>query len=273
MLCVEQLAVRYDDVVALDSAERRRIGLAVAPLGDRRPTRLLLAATALGVAALALLPLLACTPRAVIPDAEREKVSRAFSGEQRWTRVALYAAPLWGDHSRMLLSDAPLGELDLVQTTGGTPVAPPSAERVVAPGTPVRIREVEFPTGWTIAKRVVMSPRYHPWVVVDVPGDARPHVVVLSQLAASFDEVRAELDRVLSKDDPSSFFASLPPDQRAAVLKKELLDGMSTRAVELAWGLPEKKHVDRPAGSEDWTWPGGKRRASFQDERLVRWEK
>jgi hypothetical protein len=223
--------------------------------------------------ALALLPFLACAPRAVIPDAERDRVRGGLTGERRWTRVALYAGPLYGDRTRVLLSDAPLGELDLVQTTGGTPVAPPPAERVIAPGTPVRIRDVEFPSGWIIAKRVVMTPRYHPWVLVDVPGDARPHVVVLSQLAASFDDVRAELDRVLSKDDPSSAFSALPPEQRAAVMKKDLVEGMSPRAVELAWGLPEKKHIDRPAASEDWTWPGGKRRASFQDERLVRWEK
>jgi hypothetical protein len=228
--------------------------------------RLLLFATAL-------LPLLACAPRAVIPENEREKVERSLTGEQRWARVALYAAPLYGDHSRVLLSDQPLDELDLVQTTAGTPVTPPPAERVIAPGTAVRIREVEFPTGWTIAKRVVMTPRYHPWVLVDVPGDPRPHVVVLSQLAASFEEVRGELDRLLSKDDPSSAFSSLPPEQRAAILKKQLVEGMSTRAVELAWGLPERKRIDRPANSEEWTWPAGRRRASFQDERLVRWEK
>lgn len=223
--------------------------------------------------ALALLPLLACAPRAVIPDAERSKVSSALSGDRRWARVALYAAPLYGDHSRVLLSDQPLEELDLIETTGGTPVAAPRPERIIAPGTAVRIRDVEFPTGWIIAKRVVMSPRYHPWVIVEVPGDARPHVVVLSQLAASFDEVRAELDRVLSKDDPGSFFTSLPAEQRAAILRKELQEGMSLRAVELAWGVPERKRIDRPANTEDWTWPGGKRRASFQDERLVRWEK
>jgi hypothetical protein len=223
--------------------------------------------------AAALLPLLACAPRAVISDPEREKVTRALKGEQRWARAALYAAPLWGDHSRVLLSDQPLGELDLVETTGGTPVAPPAPERVLAPGTALRIREVEFPTGWVIAKRVVMSPRYHPWVIVDVPGDSRPHVVVLSQLAVSFEDVRAELDRILSKDDPSSFFSSLPQEQRAAIMKKELVEGMSVRAVELAWGLPERKRIDRPAGSEEWTWPAEKRRASFQDERLVRWER
>src|SRR5512139_1677471 len=181
--------------------------------------------------------LLACAPRAVIPDAERERVRRELTGEPRWLRVAAYAAPLWGDGAKVLLSDQPLDELDLVETTGGTPVPPPAPERIVPPGTAVRITDVEFPTGWVIAKRVVMSPRYHPWVIVEMPGDTRPHVFVLSQTAASFEDVRGELDRVLTKDDPSSALKALPEEQRAAVLKKELLEGMSPRAVEMAWGL------------------------------------
>jgi len=223
--------------------------------------------------ALALLPLAACAPRAVIPDTERERVHRELSGEQRWLRAAAYASPLWGDHSKLLLSDQPLAELELVLSAGGTVIPPPPAERVVAPGTAVRIREVEFPTGWAIARRVVMSPRYHPWVVVDVPGDSRPYVVVLSQTAASYADVRGELDRILTKDNPSSSFAALPAEQRAAVMKKELVEGMGPRAVEMAWGLPERKKIDRPIASEEWSWPGGKRRAFFQEERLLRFEK
>jgi hypothetical protein len=227
--------------------------------------------TALAAAVLA--SLAACAPRAVIPDAEREKVHKELAGEQRWLRTAAYAAPLWGDHTRVLLSDQPLSELELVLSPNGDPIAPPPAERIVPPGTKVRLEDVEFPTGWTIARRVVMTPRYHPWAILEVPGDARPHVIVLSQTAASFDEVRAELDRLLTKDDPSSFLSALPSDQRAAVEKKQLVDGMPPRAVEMAWGLPEKKKIDRPAGTEEWTWPAGKRKGYFQDERLVRWER
>jgi hypothetical protein len=226
---------------------------------------LLLAAT--------LLPLAACAPRAVIPDAERERVRRELSGERRWLRAAVYAGPLFGDTAKVLLSDQPLDELDLLQTASGDPIPPPPAERILPPGTAVRIAEVEFPTGWAIARRVVMSPRYHPWVLVEVPGDARPHVVVLSQAAASFEDVRGELDRILIRDDPSSALAALPEEQRAAVLRKALVEGMSPRAVELSWGLPERMKIDRPTGAEEWSWPGGKRRAFFQDERLVRFER
>jgi len=223
--------------------------------------------------AAAVLPLAACTPRAVIPDQERERVQKELSGEQRWLRAAVYAAPFWGDLTKVLLSDQPLSELDLVLSASGDVIPPPAAERILRPGTPARIREVEFPTGWTIARRIVMTPRYHPWVLVEVPGDSRPHVVVLSQTAVSFEDVRAELDRILTRDDPSSFFASLPEEHRAAVMRKELVEGMGLRAVEMAWGLPERKKIDRPTATEEWTWPAGKRRAFFQDDRLVRWEK
>ena len=217
--------------------------------------------------------LVACTPRAVIPDAERDRVARELDGRPRYLRVAVHVSPLYGDAGMLLLSDQPPSELDLVRTPGGSPVPPPRPEKILPPGTQLRIREVEFPTAWTIAKRVVMTPRYHPWVILDLPGESRPGVVVLSQVAASYDEIRGELERVLAEDDTGVFLKQLPPDQRDAVQRKELVDGMGPRAVEMAWGLPERKRIDRPAGTEAWTWPGGTRTAFLQDERLVRWER
>lgn len=214
-----------------------------------------------------------CTPRAVIPDAERQRVAGTLSGQPRWLRTAVYVAPFWGDRSKVLVSDVPTDDLDLVETAGGKPIPPPAPERILQPGTAVRIREVEFPTGWIISQRVVMTPRYHPWVLLDVPGDERTHVLVLSQTAATFDEVRAEVDRVLATDDPSPVLAGLPVEQRDAIGRKELAEGMSPRAVEMAWGLPERRRIDRPAATEEWIWPGGKRKAQFLEERLQRWER
>ncbi len=214
-----------------------------------------------------------CTPRAVIPDAERQRVTSDLTGQQRWLRVAVWATPFWGDRTKVLLTDVPAEELDLVETAGGAPVPPPPAERILPPGTPLRIREVEFPTGWVIASRVVMSPRYHPWVLLDRGGEERTQVIVLSQTAVTFDEVRAEVERILTTDDPSPILAALPQEQRDAIGRKELLEGMGPRAVEMAWGLPERRRIDRPAATEEWIWPGGKRKAFFQEERLLRWER
>ncbi|WP_242344510.1 hypothetical protein [Anaeromyxobacter terrae] len=221
----------------------------------------------------ALLALAACAPHAAITDAERTRVHQELDGQQRYLRVAAYVAPFWGDRSKMLLTDQAPAELDVIETTGGTAIAPPTPERILPPGTAVRLREVEFPTGWLIARRVVMTPRYSPWVYVETAGETRPLVVVLPQTAANYADVRAEVEQILSVDDPSSFFRNLPQDQRAAILKKEPIEGMSPRALEMAWGLPEKKRIDRPAGTEEWSWAGGKRRAFLQDDRLVRWER
>lgn len=221
----------------------------------------------------ALLGATACTPITVVPDAERERTRAALDGQLRYLRVAVTVHPLFGDERKLLLLDAPPAEVDLLRSGQGERIAPPPAERVLPPGTPVRVQQVEFPTGMIIARRVVMSPRYHPWVLLTLPGEARPGVLVLSQTTATAADAVAEVDRVLAVDDPSAAFAALPAEQREAVLRKELVDGMSTRAVVMAWGLPERRRIDRPARTEEWAWPEGKRRAFFTDEKLLRWER
>jgi hypothetical protein len=227
-------------------------------------------ARALSLAA-ALAALAACTPRAVIPDDERIRVSEELDGASRYLRVAANAAPFFGDTTRYLLTDQPVDEVQLLESAGGDKIPPPPAERVVLPGTRVRIRTVEFPTPWLIAKRIVMTPRYHPWAVLEIPGDPRPYLVVLPQEAVRLEDVTRELDRLLVGEDPTPDLQALPRAQQEAIRRKDLVEGMSPRAVEMAWGQPEKRRIDRPAGTEDWSWPGGRRSAHFKEERLAKW--
>jgi hypothetical protein len=214
---------------------------------------------------------LACMPRASVPDAERRRVEQELGGAQRWLGVAVHVGPFFGDGSKLLASDQPFEELELLEGPSGKVIAPPPPERVLPPGTPVRIARVEFPTGWIIAKRIVMTPRYHPWVFLQVAGESRPVVLVLPQELTTFEEVRLELDRWLAATDPSPALRALPAEHQAHVATKRLVEDMAPRAVEMAWGYPERKVIDRPAGTEEWTWPTARRRASFKDGRLVRW--
>ncbi len=215
--------------------------------------------------------LTACFPRASVHDAERQR-TRELECQLRYARVALFVGPFFGDATKLLVTDQPPGELDLLESPDGTPTRPPAPDGVLLPGTPLRIRTVEYPTGWIIASRVVMTPRYHPWAYVDIPGESRPGIVVLPQTASTADEIRAELDRVLGTGDPGPEFRVLPEAQRAAIAVKKPSDGMSAQALTMAWGYPEKKVIDRPAQTEEWTWPGGKRSAFLRDGKLVRWE-
>jgi hypothetical protein len=214
----------------------------------------------------------ACYPRASVPDSERQRAARELDGQQRFARVALFVAPLFGDGSKLLVSDQPVDELDLLRDSDGARIAPPPAQRVVLPGTALRIERVEFPTGWIIASRVVLTPRYHPWVILRQDGEARPLVLVLPQDLTTAESVRVEVDRVLGSSDVGEVYLALPDAQRAAIGKKQLVDGMGARAVEMAWGYPERKVIDRPANAETWTWPAGRRKASFQEGKLVRWQ-
>jgi hypothetical protein len=212
-----------------------------------------------------------CFPRATVPDADRQRISSELEGQQRWLAVALHAGPFFGDGSKLLASPQPFRELELLQDVDGRVIQPPPAERVIAAGTAVRITRVELPTGWTIARRVVMTPRYHPWVYLEAAGQPEPLVLVLPQDAATFDAVRAELDSVLTGTDPAPVLRALPVDQRLAIGRKAVLEGMSPRAVEMAWGQPWKRVLDVPAKKEEWVFRGEHRRVWFEDGRLVRW--
>jgi hypothetical protein len=226
--------------------------------------RLLVAAVLLASAA--------CFPRATIPDEDRQRVSSDFRSQHRFLRVALWSGVFFGDREKLLLADQPFPELDLLESPDGKPIPPPQPEKVLPPGTAVKIKEIEFPTGFLIAQRVVMTPRYHPWIYLEVEHDERTFVMVLPQTLKSYDDAKAEIDKFLSTDNPRAQLDSLPTAQKDAVLKKAVVEGMSPQAIEMAWGFPERKRVDRPAHSEEWIWPGGKRHAYLQDDKLTRWE-
>jgi hypothetical protein len=222
-------------------------------------------------ARLALAPLLAlacATSPLRISDADQARVRRELANQQRYLRVALYLGPLWSDTTRAFLTDLPAKEIDLVETPTGAPIEPPAFQKVLAPGTPVRVRDVEFPSTFTVAQRVLVTPRLQPWVYLQIQGEDRPCVIVLPREVRSFDDVRAEMERYLSSDDPGPTLASFPPEVREAVLRKEVVNGMSSQALEMAWGVPERKRVDRPASTEEWIWAGGKRRVYLRDDKV-----
>jgi hypothetical protein len=208
------------------------------------------------------------TPRVNVPEAEQARAQRELTGQQRYLRVAASIGPLWGDTDRLLVTEQPAKELDLVETPTGAVMSPPPFERILPPGTPVRVSAVEFPNQWVMARRVVTTPRYHPWVYLQLAGERRPLVAVMGQTAATAEAVRAELEQLLTSDDPGPALAALPADVREAVLRKEAREGMSSRALEMAWGVPERKRIDRPAGTEEWIYAGGKRRAYLRDDRV-----
>jgi hypothetical protein len=220
------------------------------------------------VAALALLP--ACVPPSQLPPEGRESVVRSLARQPRYLRVAVYVAPFFGDGSRVLLSDRPVGELQVLESPDGSPITPPAATRILAPGTPVFVDGVQFATGTVAWSRPITTPRYNPWLLATVEGVAKPAVLVLATESTSAADVLAEVGRVLTPDDPTAIYAALPESVRDAIREKALVEGMTREAVAMAWGYPDRIVMDRPARTEEWYWTNSTRKAVFQDDRLVR---
>ena len=219
-------------------------------------------------AAVALLS--ACVPPSQLPPEGRETVVRSLAHQPRYLRVAVYMGPFFGDGSRVLLSDRPFSELQVLEAPDGKAITPPSHTRVLPPGTPVFVDGVQFPTGTVAWSRPLTTPRYSPWLLATVEGVAKPAVLVLATESTTATDVLAEVGRVLTADDPTAIFAALPDPVRDAIREKALVEGMTRESVAMAWGYPDRIVMDRPARTEEWHWTNSTRRAFFQDDRLVR---
>ena len=56
-----------------------------------------------------------------------------------------------------------------------------------------------------------------------------------------------------------------------AIVQKTVLTGMTTEQVQMAWGYPERIHIDDTQKTQQWTWPLGKQQATFKNNALLRW--
>jgi hypothetical protein len=224
--------------------------------------------------------LIGCAGNSTLPENERIALQGELTAHARYLKVAMQVAPFFQDTGAWLLSDRALDEVDLIDDPAGNPVPPGASVGILLPGTRLRIDHIEFPTGFVIAQRVFYSPRYNPWVYL-VPADSpspaatlsngKPFIIVLPQRLNTANDVLAELDRFLSRDDVAVVFHGLPPQFQEAIAQKSVIAGMGPGEVEMAWGYPERIHLDEAHQTQAWTWPGGKQQAFFYAKALTHW--
>lgn len=241
------------------------------PAALRSALRAALRSAVLPAAALALAAC-AATPR--VPAQGREQVIESLSRQARFLAVAAYLSPFYADGSRLLLSVRSPAETPVTQEPGGPTLPAPTPRRVLLPGTPVWVESVQFPTAGVLLGRPSGTPRDDPWLVTQVSGEQRPAILLLSPNLTRAEDLIAQAGRVLTPDDPTQLFLRLPASHRDAIGRKEVVEGMGATAVTMSWGHPDRIVQDRTTGQEEWTWRGGgggsDRKATFQDERLVR---
>lgn len=198
-------------------------------------------------------------------------LERELVGQQRYLKVSMYVTPFFKDSTRKLLTPVPPDEVRLLDDTAGKPMSPGEIERVVPVGTPVRITRVEFPSATVMAQRLLYTPRTLLWVQVELPNARTlPFVLVLRPGLSSDEQVRVELARSLSAEDPSPKLEAFSDAVREGVRTKNAVIDMTSEALEMAWGWPESKRIELVGSSkrERWSWPG-KRSATLVDGRVT----
>jgi hypothetical protein len=232
-------------------------------------------ATYLKLAAASFLSLAACAGNTFIPEPQRVLLQDQLGGHARYLKVACYVTPFFHDDGKLLLTDKSPDELDLVDRPNGTAIFPGQPIKILPPGTRLRIDRVSFPTALEVAERMPITPKFNPWVILNLPDDfggaKDPFVLVLRPDMQSHDQFMQELSRFLTEEDPTPLLKSFPPAVQNAIAQKTVVVGMSPRQVEMAWGYPERIHLDGPTRSQVWSWPQDKQRAWFTADALTNW--
>jgi len=222
------------------------------------------------------LPLLVgCVSHTRLAPEARLRIERELLAGERvqYLRESLYVTPFFGDGTKRLLTPVPPQDVRLLEDLSGQPINPGPVEAAVPAGSTVRVRKLEFPTAFTVAERVLVTPRTQPWVFLEVEGvpGEKPLVLVLPDDADSEAEFLANVERHLTTRDLAAQLSSLPPPVREAVRAKRAVAGMSAEALRMSWGLPARIQVDyrESVRVETWTFPGERRRAVLEDGRVT----
>ncbi|MEW6433535.1 MAG: hypothetical protein AB1730_18670 [Myxococcota bacterium] len=212
-----------------------------------------------------------CATAAIsVPPEQASRLERELTGEERFLRVSMYSTPFFKDASKKLLTPVAPELVQLLDNPDGTPINPGPVEATWPVGTRARIAKVEFPSSWVMAERVLYTPRTLAWIYVDLAGAPRgagPFVLVLRPGIKTGDEFRAELDRLLTRDDPTSRLAAFGEGVRAAIRAKKAAVEMPAEALEMAWGYPDARRLelDGTHKKETWSWAQGRRTAVLVD--------
>jgi hypothetical protein len=179
-------------------------------------------------------------------------------------RHSCYFGEFYHENEYMLLSDVAFEAVEHVVDLKGAPIRPGRVHGVVPAGTRLSIERIDFPDETALVRRMVLGPRYSPWVVVrPEPGQLAksvpqgPFVLVLSsELVDGKAFTEALLRHLAPEGQVTTWLAARRPRTRTAILHKEVLAGMSTEEALAAAGMPLRWIRERGADVA-WYGPGG----------------
>ena len=195
---------------------------------------------------LALLALVGCAAQPW-HKSSRRAAQHTYSKRTYALTRSYYAAQMYDDNERYLLSERASSEVSHRVSLRGAPLHPPAAIAIVPAGTPVVLERIEFPTRWATLHRMMTSPVQHIWLRLrPAPGATLPlldtHTPWTIVLPDGISHPQALHDAVVevlgAPEAIAAWLASVSPAVRTGISHKVAVIGMDERALVAALGPP-----------------------------------
>ena len=150
--------------------------------------------------------LLSSTAGLRVSTEDRERLSREYVGREFVLASSMFVGDFFGETDRRLIDPRPADVLELFHHDGDRAVVRPFSGEVVYAGTPVRVREVVYPTesgvDVVLDERSGLAPTAHTWMVLEpVEGSGEIMVLVLPRTIEGAEVFRAAVQARLVDPD------------------------------------------------------------------------
>lgn len=197
------------------------------------------------------------------PPTEAELLTNSMVGKTFELRHSHFYGDLYDENEFMLLAPYPFREVFHLVDFDGNPIHPRNQRGVIPAGTKVKFREFREVDEWSSLNRMLTSPRYHTWLVVELidthdllPSEQEPFVILLSAGLEDVTVRKAAIERWLSPvGETSGWLGSLSERAQKAIAMKAPFPGMHKEELLAAMGPPQMWIAEQgPKGQRMVAW-------------------
>ncbi|MBC7793895.1 MAG: hypothetical protein H7Z43_09310 [Clostridia bacterium] len=217
--------------------------------------------------ALGFLTLWHCASQTRLPPTARAQISARHAGTTVELRESCYFGELYDENELWLLSPYAFADTSHIVDLKGEPIHPQGQRDIITAGSRFVIDRVEFPDATALAKRMITTPRYNPWVYLKpVEGSdvslsgRRGYVVILPAELETEEQVENALSSIFAPEgNVARWLETRRPTVKVAIATKNVFEGMSREEMIASMGMPLLWFIEQSAeGEKRVAWYGSK---------------
>lgn len=215
--------------------------------------------------ALGFLTLWHCASQTRLPPTARAQISARHTGTTVELRESVYFGELYDENELWLMSPYAFADTSHIVDLKGEPIHPTGQKGIVPAGSKFVVDRIEFPDSAALAKRMITTPRYNPWVYLSpapTEQDAKLHgrrgfVVVLPAELDTEEQVESALNTFFAPEgNVVRWLDTRRPTVKVAIANKNVFEGMTRDEMIASMGVPPMWFIEH--SNERVAWYGSK---------------